>query len=59
MTVAHLERNYPMKVYKKCRNVGKRLHNLEFALIFIEVSPEYHEVTLIYQRISFSVLIFS
>lgn len=47
MTVANLERNYPMKVYKKCRNVGKRLHNLEFALIFIEVSPEYHEVTLI------------
>lgn len=58
MTVANLERNYPIKVYKKCRNVGERFYNLEFALIFIEVSPEYHEVTLIYQRISFSVLIF-
>ena len=59
MTVANLERISPMKVYKKCRNVGKRFYNLEFALIFIEVSPEYHEVTLIYRCISFSVLIFS
>lgn len=59
MTVANLERIYPIKVYKKCRNVGKRFYNLEFALIFIEVSPEYHEVTLIYWCISFSVLIFS
>ncbi len=24
MTVANLERIYPIKVYKKCRNVGKR-----------------------------------
>ena len=59
MTVANLERNYPMKVYKKCRNVGKRLYYLEFTLIFIVVSLKYHEVMLIYRHISFSVPIFS
>ena len=37
MTVANLERIYPIKVYKKCRNVGKRLAIGAFSLIFIEI----------------------
>lgn len=37
MTVANLERIYPIKVYKKCRNVGEHLVIGPFSLIFIEI----------------------
>ena len=38
MTVANLERIYPIKVYKKCRNVGEHLVIGPFSLIFIEIA---------------------
>lgn len=49
MTVANLERIYPIKVYKKCRNVGKRLAIGAFSLIFIEIVLRNPGVKLIYQ----------
>ncbi len=52
MTVANLERIYPIKVYKKCRNVGKRLAIGAFSLIFIEIVLRNPGVKLIYQCIS-------
>ena len=51
MTVANLERIYPIKVYKKCRNVGKRLAIGAFSLIFIEIVLRNPGVKLIYQCI--------
>lgn len=56
MTVANLERIYPIKVYKKCRNVGKRLAIGAFSLIFIEIVLRNPGVKLIYQCISFHLL---
>ena len=54
MTVANLERIYPIKVYKKCRNVGEHLVIGPFSLIFIEILG----VRLIYQCISSFVPVF-
>ncbi len=58
MTVANLERIYPIKVYKKCRNVGKRLAIGAFSLIFIEIVLRNPGVKLIYQCISSFVPVF-
>ena len=52
MTVANLERIYPIKVYKKCRNVGNHLVIGPFSLIFIEIVLGILGVRLIYQCIS-------
>lgn len=52
MTVANLERIYPIKVYKKCRNVGEHLVIGPFSLIFIEIVLGILGVRLIYQCIS-------
>lgn len=49
MTVANLERIYPIKVYKKCRNVGEHLVIGPFSLIFIEIVLGILGVRLIYQ----------
>ena len=51
MTVANLERIYPIKVYKKCRNVGEHLVIGPFSLIFIEIVLGILGVRLIYQCI--------
>lgn len=56
MTVANLERIYPIKVYKKCRNVGEHLVIGPFSLIFIEIVLGILGVRLIYQCISFHLL---
>ena len=58
MTVANLERNYPMRVYKKCRNVGEHLVIGPFSLIFIEIVLRNPGVKLIYQCISSFVPVF-
>ena len=49
MTVANLERIYPIKVYKKCRNVGEHLVIGPFSLIFIEIVLGILGVRLIYR----------
>ena len=58
MTVANLERIYPIKVYKKCRNVGEHLVIGPFSLIFIEIVLGILGVRLIYQCISSFVPVF-
>ena len=58
MTVAKLERIYPIKVYKKCRNVGEHLVIGPFSLIFIEIVLGILGVRLIYQCISSFVPVF-
>lgn len=52
MMVANLERIYPIKVYKKCRNVGNCHVIGAFSFIFIEIVLRNPGVKLIYQCIS-------